>query len=172
MSDFSKILRDWEITMQKLFRNASTLIIIGIFFIIGLISGVVLKAEILSLSDLIQAFSALALTYFAFVQIAAREPIVFARAEDWTHLIIENASDYPIFDIWYDVMDATESFGLSSSKIKIIYSKKSEKVELSPDFQGVPSVVHVTIVFRTKDMEGPLHQRKNEVLLREPGSLF
>lgn len=126
----------------------------------------------LSPSDIIKAASAIALSYFAWVQVRRGRPIVFAWAEDWRDLYIENSSDYPIFDIRFSYTDVKEEFGLRSDKIKVIYAQKREKIALLPELQGKPSMIIVTIEFRTGDIQGPLHTVKNEVLLRKPGSLF
>lgn len=147
------------------------IIAIGISFLIGVISGALLRAELLTIPDCIQAYSAIALTYFAFIQVAARSPIVFAWAEDWRDLIIENASDYPIFNIVLEYEDIQQAFGVISSKIKIIYSKKNQKIGLHKDFQRF-AIILVTIQFRTGGPNGLIHRRKNRILLREPGSPF
>lgn len=142
---------------------------IGISFLVGFCSGVFLRAELMTVSDCIQAYSAIALMYFAFIQVAARSPVVFAWAEDWRDLFIENASDYPIFDIVYEYTDIKQGFSVISSKIRIIHSKENRKIELHKDFQRF-AIILVIIQFRTGGMEGPIHKRRDQVLLREPGS--
>lgn len=167
-----KELRQLEMYMQRTGQQLTLIVGIGVAFIIGLISGVLLRAELLTIADCIQAYSAIALTYFAFIQVSARRPVVFSWAEDWRDLYIENASDYPIFDIFFEYTDINEKYGVRSDKIKIIHSKKNRKIQLNEDFQGEPSMIVVTIEFRTEGMQGPIHKRRGEVLLREPGSLY
>ena len=164
--------RQVERFLQNTFRRFNVFMVIVFAFCIGILSGVLLKAELLTLTDLIQAYSAIALTYFAFIQVTARKPVVFAWAEDWMDLFIENASDYPIFDVNFEYTDINEEYGVKSDKIKIIHSKKNRKIQLHEDFQGKPSIMIITIEFRTGSMKGPIRRRKSEVLLREPGSLF
>jgi len=152
-------MTNWTTLKLFIYKHKNPL---TLFFIIGFVTGYLIRAKLLTISNTIQAASAVLLAYFTMQQVKinktqldltleALKPRVIVKCDDWRDIFIENAGSKPVFHVNFfakrsQVDEKMAKIGMTA----VLRPEKPLKIEPPDDWKENLVVIDWILNFSTE----------------------